>query len=63
MKNEVKSIRVFDLLGKTVYSQELNSTMYTSSVQVDLSNLTDGNYVISLQNDNGVSNYEVIINR
>lgn len=63
MKNEVKSIRVFDLVGKTVYSQELNATNAASTVQVDLSNLMDGNYVISLQNDNGVSNYEIILNR
>lgn len=63
MKNEVKNIRVFDLLGKTVYAQEVNAAMATSSVQVDLSNLSEGNYVISLQNDNGVSNYEVILSR
>jgi len=62
-KNELSSIKVFDLLGKMVYAQELNNSLPNSTVQVDLSNLTDGNYVISLQNEYGVSNYEVILNR
>ncbi len=63
MKNEVKNIRVYDLLGKTVYSEEVNPNVATNTMQVNLSNLTDGTYIISLQNDNGISNYEVIVNK
>ncbi|TBX69207.1 T9SS type A sorting domain-containing protein [Flavobacterium silvisoli] len=63
MKNEVKNIRVYDLLGKTVYSEEVNPNAIANTIQVNLSNLTDGTYIISLQNDNGISNFEVIVNK
>jgi hypothetical protein len=64
LKNEVNAIRVFDLLGKTVYQQDINPSMLNNqSVAVDLSHLSDGNYVISLQNEFGVSNYEVILKK
>lgn len=64
LKNELNSIRVFDLLGKTVYQQDINPSMLNNqSVAVDLSHLSDGNYVISLQNEFGVSNYEVILKK
>ena len=63
LKNQVDTIRVFDLLGKTLYQQELNPNDFNESVQLDLSHLAEGNYVISLQNAYGVSNYEVILNR
>ncbi len=63
LKNQVDTIRVFDLLGKTLYEQQLNPTDFNESVQLDLSHLAEGNYIISLQNAYGVSNYEVILNR
>jgi hypothetical protein len=63
LKNQVDTIRVFDLLGKTLYEQQLNPNDFNESVQLDLSHLAEGNYVISLQNAYGVSNYEVILNR
>jgi hypothetical protein len=62
-KNEVKSIKVYDLLGKVVCQQEMKQSVVNTTVSVDLSNVTDGNYIISLQNDNGVSNYEVIVSK
>lgn len=62
-KNEIKSIKVYDLLGKVVYQQEMKQSIANTTVSVDLSTVTDGNYIISLQNDNGVSNYEVIVSK
>ena len=63
LKNEVKSIKVYDLLGKVVYSENLNQSIPNSTVSVDVSGVVNGNYVISLENDNGVSNYEVIVSK
>jgi len=63
LKNEVKSIKVYDLLGKVVYTEKLNQAMPDSTVSIDISTVADGNYVISLENDNGVSNYEVIVSK
>lgn len=63
LKNDVKNIKVYDLLGKTVYNEDLNSNTADSTKSIDLSNLENGNYIISLTNDNGTSNYEVIISK
>ena len=63
LKNKVDTISVFDLLGKTLYQQQLNPNDFNDTVQLDLSHFADGNYVISLRNAYGVSNYEVILNK
>lgn len=62
-KNDIKTIKVYDLLGQTVYSEVVNNNAVATSKQIDLSNLSNGNYVISLSNQNGVSNYEVILKK
>lgn len=61
-KNEIKDIKVYNLLGQTVYSEAIKNNAETTK-QVNLSNLSNGNYVISLSNENGVSNYEVILKK
>lgn len=64
LKNDVSSIRVFNLLGQQVYTESLiNEATSNTTKQIDLSNLSSGNYIISLENNYGVSNYEIIIKR
>ncbi|MDI1315914.1 T9SS type A sorting domain-containing protein [Flavobacterium sp.] len=63
LKNEVKDIKVYNLLGQTVYSQQFDSNNATTTKQIDLSNLSNGNYIFSLTNENGTSNYEVILRK
>lgn len=61
-KNALNEITVYNLLGQEVYSEKM-LTAVTSTKQIDLSNLTDGHYVISLKNQNGISNYEIILDK
>jgi hypothetical protein len=63
MKNELNSIKVFDLLGQTVYSEDNLQNTFVTTKSIDLSGVANGNYIISLTNDNGTSNFEVIVNR
>ena len=63
LKNEVKDIKVYNLLGQTVYSQQFDSNNATTTKQIDLSNLSNDNYIFSLTNENGTSNYEVILRK
>lgn len=62
-KNEIKDIKVFDLLGQTVYSEVLGANNADTTKEINLSNLSNGNYIISLSNENGISNYEVILKK
>ena len=63
LKNEVKDIKVYNLLGQKVYSEQFENSNAVTTKQIDLSGFTDGNYVFSLTNDNGTSNYEVILKK
>lgn len=63
LKNEVKDIKVYNLLGQTVYSEQFESNNIRTTKQIDLSSLSNGNYVFSLTNDKGTSNFEVILNK
>ncbi|MEO5776109.1 MAG: T9SS type A sorting domain-containing protein [Flavobacterium sp.] len=63
LKNEVNDIKVYNLLGQTVYSKKFENNNATTTKQIDLSGLSDGNYVFSLTNENGISNYEVILKK
>lgn len=62
-KNDVKNIKVYNLLGQTVYSENFGGNNATTSKQIDLSSLSNGNYVFSLTNENGTSNFEVILKK
>ncbi|WP_339838293.1 T9SS type A sorting domain-containing protein [uncultured Flavobacterium sp.] len=62
-KNEIESIEVYNLLGQSVYSEKLDTANVLTTKQIDLSNLNNGAYIISLTNVNGTSNYEVILNK
>lgn len=63
LKNELKSIEVYNLLGQKVYGENNVNGVYETTKTIDLSNLINGNYVISLTNEYGTSSYEVIINK
>jgi hypothetical protein len=62
-KNDVNSIRVVDILGKVVYSEKIASALADTTKRIDLSNLNNGLYIVSVSNDNGTSNYKVILNK
>ena len=63
LKNELNDIKVFNLLGQIVYNESNLKNTFETTKKLDLSHLNNGNYIISLTNENGTSNYEVVINK
>jgi Secretion system C-terminal sorting domain len=63
VKNELQSIRVYNLLGQTIYTEENINMTSEGTKTIDLSNASNGNYVISLTNEYGTSSYEVIVSK
>ncbi len=63
LKNELKTIKVYNLLGQSVYSEENVNGTYETTKTVNLTHLENGHYIISLTNEYGTSNYEVILNK
>ena len=50
LKHSTAKIEVIDLLGRTTFSRE-NSKIGTSDLQLDLSSLAKGNYILKVSND------------
>ena len=63
LKNQVNEIKVFNLLGKIIYSEKVENNTPEITKKLDLSNFSNGSYIISLTNDFGTSNYEIILNK
>lgn len=53
----VQQITLMDLHGKTVYS---NNTVTSTSMQIDISNLSQGLYMLNVRTNNGVNIHKII---
>jgi hypothetical protein len=62
-KNDVNTIRIINILGKVVYNERISEDLTNTNKRIDLSNLVDGIYIVSVTNDNGTSNYKVVLNK
>ena len=62
-KNDVNSIRVINILGKVVYFEKVAADSTETTKRIDLSNLVNGLYIVSVSNDNGTSNFKVVLNK
>ncbi len=63
LKNQVNNIKVYNLLGQTIYTEKIINNVVDTTKQVDLSSFDNGSYVISLTNEFGTSNYEVVLQK
>jgi hypothetical protein len=63
LKNDVDNIKVINILGKIVYYERITKGAAGTTKKIDLSNLVNGLYIVSLTNENGTSNYKVVLNK
>ena len=63
LKNDVNNIKVINILGKIVYNEKITKDTAGTTKKVDLSNLVNGLYIVSVTNENGTSNYKVVLNK
>ena len=57
----VNKIQVFDVLGRTVYQELLDTSSFESAKTLDLSNNTKGIYILKFYSDKGTSSHKVLI--
>lgn len=62
-KNNVNAIKIINILGKVVYNEKITEDLTNMNKRIDLSNLVGGIYIVSVSNDNGTSNYKVVLNK
>lgn len=63
LKNDINNIKVINILGKVVYNEKVTQDSAGTTKKVDLSNLVNGLYIVSITNENGTSNYKVVLNK
>lgn len=50
VKNQVSSIKIYDLVGKNVYSNDAKINEGVNKLSIDVSNLTSGVYILNIEN-------------
>jgi len=62
-KNEVKNIKVANILGEVVYNEDIDSSLSGTTKKVDISSLANGIYIFNITNDKGTSSYKVLLEK
>lgn len=62
-KNEIKNIRVSNMLGQVVYDEKVAITAAGTTKNIDFSAFGNGIYIINVSNNEGTSSYKVILDK
>jgi hypothetical protein len=63
MKNEVKNIKVINILGKIIYNENISASAIGTTKSIDLTDFANGIYFVNISNAFGTSNYKLILNK
>ncbi|NNC86602.1 MAG: T9SS type A sorting domain-containing protein, partial [Bacteroidia bacterium] len=56
------TITILDALGRTVYTEEVNSPANTYKTEIDVNLFEAGAYIIQVENNSGIKNSKLIVN-
>ncbi len=62
LQDTVSAIKVYNTLGALVYNETLLLEKNTST-KLDLSNFSNGIYIVNLSNEKGASNYKLVVEK
>ncbi|WP_310560590.1 T9SS type A sorting domain-containing protein [Flavobacterium sp.] len=62
-KNEIKNIKVSNMLGQVVYEEKVEQSAAGIRKNMDLSRFESGIYIINVSNNEGTSNYKVVLDK
>jgi Secretion system C-terminal sorting domain len=63
LKSQINNITVVNTLGAIIYEENIDKSSTETTKSIDLSNYTNGVYFINVSDDNGSSNYKVILDK
>ena len=63
MKNEVKNIKVINILGKIIYNENISASAIGTTKSINLTDYANGIYFVNVSNAFGTSNYKLILNK
>ena len=61
--SDMKNIKVTNILGQTVYNENMIGANAGTVKSIDLSNFDNGIYIISVSNNDGASSYKVVLDK
>ncbi len=62
-KSDIKNIKVSNILGQTVYNENITVATAGTVKSINLSSFNNGVYLMSVSNNEGVSSYKVVLNK
>lgn len=62
-KSEIKNIKVVNILGEVVYNENIDAANAETTKKIDLSNFTNGVYIVNVSNDKGESSYKIVLDK
>jgi len=60
-KSDVNSIKIVDVLGKEIFNEETKDVTTDTTKKIDLSNFTNGVYIVTISDRNGKSSTQRIV--
>lgn len=63
LKNEVKNIKVINILGKIIYNENISASAIGTTKSINLTDFANGIYFVNVSNAFGTSNYKLILNK
>lgn len=63
LKNEITKIKIINLLGEVIYTENVDGINNGASKSVNLSNFSNGMYIVNVSNDLESISYKVILNK
>ncbi len=63
LKSDVKNIQVVNILGDVVYNEAIDSTFSGTTKVINLSNFTNGVYIVSVSNDSGTTTEKIVLDK
>jgi len=62
-KNEINNIRVSNMLGQVLLDEKVTDSAVGTTKNLDLSRFGNGIYIINVSNNEGTSNYKVVLDK
>lgn len=59
----IKKVQVVNVLGEVVYSKEITGVLENNILPINLSEMSEGMYIVNVSNDNGTATHKVYLKK
>ena len=59
----IKKVQVVNVLGEVVYTKEISGVLENNVLPINLSDMSEGMYIVNVSNDNGTATHKVYLKK